>query len=173
MPFFKYHPDPVKTGAFKTGETRVCGCCGRETDVWYDEPFYAEEDVECICPDCIADGSAAEKFDGTFQDKSNVGSVSDPAMLDELIRRTPGYVGWQQEYWYAHCDDFCEFLGYVGWDELVQMGIDGEIEQTYDQAICGFAIEDVKENLENGGSMQGYLFRCPHCGKHFLYADCD
>ena len=29
--------------------------------------------------------------------------VDDPEKLDELIHRTPGYSGWQQEYWRAHC----------------------------------------------------------------------
>lgn len=27
--------------------------------------------------------------------------------------------------------------------------------------------------MVNGESMQGYLFRCLHCGKHFLYYDVD
>ena len=33
LPFFKYHPDPLKTEAFKTGKNVVCDCCGKETDV--------------------------------------------------------------------------------------------------------------------------------------------
>jgi len=65
--------------------------------------------------------------------------------------------GWQQEYWIAHCDDYCAFVGYVGWKELVEMGIDNEM----------------KECMYNEGSMQGYLFKCLHCGEHFLYVDCD
>lgn len=72
------------------------------------------------------------KFDGEFQDVANVDSVSDSQKLDELIHRTPGYCGWQQEYWIAHCDDYCAFVGYVGcvgWKELVEMGIDNEIEK--------------------------------------------
>ena len=93
--------------------------------------------------------------------------------LDELLHRTPGYIGWQQEYWCAHCDDFCAFIGYVGWDDLIRSGIDKEIEETYDQDICGFDLTDVKEYMQNDGSMQGYLFRCLHCGKHLLYVDCD
>ncbi|MBR6100926.1 MAG: CbrC family protein [Ruminococcus sp.] len=174
IPTFKYHPDPIGTGAFIQGEPQECSCCGKATGIWYENPFYtAEDSVDCICPECIAGGRAAEKFDGEFQGAANTDDVSDPAKLDELVHRTPGYCGWQQEYWLAHCDDFCAFVGYVGWDEIVKMGLDKEIEETYDQDVCGFDFEDIKENLMNDGSMQGYLFRCLHCGKHFLYADCD
>ena len=116
---------------------------------------------------------AASKFDGEFQDPESTDRVSDPDKLDELIHRTPGYFGWQQEYWIAHCDDYCAFVGYVGWKELVDMGIDGEIEKNYDQNLNGFDIKDVKECMYNEGGMQGYLFRCLHCGEHFLYVDCD
>lgn len=173
IPSFKYHPDPIKTGAFQQGEPRQCDCCEKMTDIWYENPFFSAEDVECLCPQCIASGKAAGKFDGEFQDSCSVGRVSDPEKLDELVHRTPGYIGWQQEYWYAHCDDFCEFVGYVGWDEIVEMGIAEQIEKNYDQQICGFDFDDIKECMTNNGSLQGYLFRCLHCGEYFLYADCD
>lgn len=174
IPSFKYHPDPIKTGAFLQGGDHTCGCCGRQTDTWYEQPFYTENDgVECICPECIASGRAAEKFNGAFVDECCVGEVSDPAKLDELIHRTPCYCGWQQEYWYAHCDDLFAFVGYVGWEDIVEMGIAQQIEKNYDEKICGSDFEDIKECMTNNGSMQGYLFRCLHCGEYFLYADCD
>ena len=54
LPTFKYHPDPMKTGAFKQGATSKCNCCDKETDIWYQNPFYTEYDsVNCICPECI------------------------------------------------------------------------------------------------------------------------
>ncbi len=39
-------------------------------------------------------------------------------MLKEFVERTPGYHGWQQEFWLAHCGDFCVFIGYVGWNDI-------------------------------------------------------
>lgn len=174
IPKFKYHPNPIETGAFIKGGQRKCDCCNENTSIWYESPFYTTfDDIDCICPKCIYDGSAALKFDGEFQDAANVDSVSDSQKLDELIHRTPGYCGWQQEYWIAHCDDYCAFVGYVGWKELVEMGIDYEIEKNYDQELNGFKLNDVKECMYNEGSMQGYLFKCLHCGEHFLYVDCD
>ena len=104
---FKYHPDPLETGAFKNDQAVICNCCKKETDVYYTGPFYSVEDVENLCPECIKSGRASETYDGEFQDGESTDPVSDPAKLEELVCRTPGYCGWQQEYWPAHCDDYC------------------------------------------------------------------
>lgn len=167
---FKYHPDPSETGMFMNDKTVVCECCGKETDVYYVGPFYTTGGEKTFCPECIASGAAAEKFDGEFQDSESVDEVSDPAKLDELIHRTPGYCGWQQEYWLAHCDDYCAFLGYPTWDDLESEGLVGEIEETYREDICGIDFEDAKEHIQANDC---YLFKCLHCGKHFVYIDFD
>lgn len=167
---FKYHPDPLDTGEFKNDKTVVCDCCGKQTDVYYTNPFYSTADVDFLCPECIASGAAAEKFHGEFQDSESVDEVSAPAKLDELIHRTPGYCGWQQEYWLAHCDDYCAFLGYPTWDDLENDGLAAEIEETYREDICGIEFEDAREHLQEN---ECYLFKCLHCGKHFIYIDFD
>ena len=67
--------------------------------------------------------------------------------------------------------DFCAFVGYVGYKELKQMGL---LEEVLEGPDLDYAWR--RENLTsltNGGSMQGYLFRCLHCGKHLLHIDCD
>ncbi|WP_458787851.1 CbrC family protein, partial [Vallitalea sediminicola] len=74
-------------------------------------PFYAIEEVENICPWCIKNGKASEKYDGMFQDDQSCDKVNKEEYLDELVHRTPGYCGWQQEYWLSHCGDFCAFIG--------------------------------------------------------------
>ena len=69
IPTFKYHPDPLNTGAFEISEEGVvCDCCGKVTHIYYEAPFYAVDDIDYLCPACIASGKAAEKFDGSFQD---------------------------------------------------------------------------------------------------------
>lgn len=167
---FKYHPNPLKTGAFKDDKTVICHCCGKQTDVYYTGPFYSVEDVENLCPECIGSGAAAEKFDGAFQDDASADSVSDKEKLDELISRTPGYCGWQQEYWPAHCDDFCAFLGYYTWKDLEEEGLVEEIEETYREDICGVDFAFAREHLKYDS---GYLFRCLHCQKHVICIDFD
>ena len=49
--------------------------------------------------------------------------------IDELFKRTPGYVSWQGEKWLACCDDYCEYLGDVGYDELKGMNLEHIIEE--------------------------------------------
>lgn len=174
LPFFRYHPNPLATGAFlETEEPVACSCCGEHTKIYYGGPFYSVEEVERLCPECIASGRAAEAFDGEFQDEASLDEgVDGPEKLDELIHRTPGYQGWQQEYWRAHCGDYCAFVGYVRCRDLKQMGI---VEEVLDDGLWeewGGNPEEFLESLD-GGSIQGYLFQCLHCGKHLLWADCD
>ncbi len=91
LPTFRYHPNPLETGAFEESADGVA--C---------DSFYAVEDIEYLCPECISSGEAARKYDGSFQDDFSLDDgVDDPEKLDELIHRTPGYSGWQQEYWRA------------------------------------------------------------------------
>ena len=58
IPTFKYHPNPIETGAFIKGDAQECNCCGKQTDIWYESPFYSREEVDCLCPECIASGLA-------------------------------------------------------------------------------------------------------------------
>ena len=91
LPVFRYHPDPLDTGAFKESEEGVvCDCCGKITRLFYTAPFFSVEDIDYLCPECIADGKAVQKYDGSFHDDYSVDDgVDDPERLDELIHRTP------------------------------------------------------------------------------------
>ena len=83
-------------------------------------PFHYTPHPLCVA----AAGEAARKYDGSFQDDFSVDDgVDDSEKLDELIHRTPGYSGWQQEYWRAHCGDYCAYLGPVGSRELRALGV--------------------------------------------------
>jgi hypothetical protein len=69
LPTFRYHPNPLETGAFEESTTGVvCNCCGKETHIFYTNPFFSVEDIAYLCPECIANGEAARKYDGSFQD---------------------------------------------------------------------------------------------------------
>ncbi|MCL2526897.1 MAG: CbrC family protein [Defluviitaleaceae bacterium] len=183
LPVFKYHPNPIETGAFKTDATMTCGCCGQDTAIYYTGPFYSVEEIEALCPACIASGEAAKKFEGTFQDDLSIEGIStDPPIsgtlvsgdaIEEITKRTPGYNGWQQEVWLAHCDDLCAFIGYVGWDEIKQMGLVDEIAKDLEENSEYGTIEHVEKYCRNNGDLQGYLFRCLHCNRYRLYMDCN
>lgn len=75
LPLFKYHPKPLETGAFEQDKIVECDCCEQPTSVYYTGPFFSVDDIEYLCPWCIADGSAAKKFAGSFQDKASIEGV--------------------------------------------------------------------------------------------------
>ncbi|MGM9925784.1 MAG: CbrC family protein [Bacillus sp. (in: firmicutes)] len=166
LPKFKYHPNVYQCGVVKFSNN-ICECCGRTVDA-YIERIYSEEDVECICLDCIASGKAAEKFDGSFIQDAD--SIDNPEATEELFCRTPGYESWQGENWKACCNDYCAYLGTVGTKELEKMGIADELFEE-DGSFDGW--DDARKYLVKDGSMCGYLFQCLHCGKYHLVIDTD
>jgi len=170
LPNFRYHLDPVKSGVIVEEQT-TCPVCGYVRSYAYVGPFYSVEEVTGVCPWCIADGSAAAKYDGEFIDAASCEEAA-PAHFDELIHRTPSYIGWQQEVWLSHCNDHCAFAGYVGWTEI--QPIYHELLNDLDMIKTRFRLEDSQlEYLRDGGSLQGYLFQCVICGTYRLAADAD
>jgi len=167
-PIFKYNPNAYKLGIIKK-ETATCPVCNQQREYVYDGPFYSEEEAENICPWCISDGSAAKKYDGTFQDEGSIEDVNNENAIDEVIHCTPGYTAWQQEAWSAHCDDLCAFIGYVGSKDIKPF-----IEELEDDiANSGYDEDQILNDMRKDGSLVGYLFQCLHCGKHRLHVDQD
>ena len=119
LPSFRYHPDPLDTGAFEQSEESVvCDCCGKNIH----------------------------------------------------IHRTPGYSGWQQEYWRVHCGDYCAYLGNVGASELRALDV---LEEVLDDPMWDDEQKEMIQESVNGGHLQCYLFQCLHCGKHLVWMDFD
>lgn len=170
IPTFKYNPNAEILGIIKNEKT-TCPVCEQGKAYVYDGPFYCIDEVEGICPWCIEDGSAAQKYDGEFQDAASCESVGNEEYLVELTTRTPGYSGWQQERWLSHCGDFCAFKDYVGWAEIKDL----KQELAYDlkeiKTDYNLTQVELEKHLVKNGSMQGYLFQCLHCGKHRLTID--
>ena len=120
LPIFKYNPNTLELGIIKKEKT-ICPVCGELKGYVYKGPFYSTEEVDGICPWCIKDGSASKKYTGEFQDSASCEPVDKDEYLEELITRTPGYSGWQQEQWLSHCGDFCALEAYVGWKEIAHL----------------------------------------------------
>jgi uncharacterized protein len=178
LPRFTYHPDPLDTGSIVSSDA-ACRACGRARGFIYVGASNADEDLAgAICPWCIADGSAATRFDAEFIEAAGIGdygswdSVPDP-VIAEVSRRTPGFIGWQQERCWTHCGDAAEYLGRAGRSELVgrwpeaidairkEIGFEGEEWDDY------FAALDVNR------SPTAYVFRCRHCRAFGGYSDFD
>lgn len=170
---FKYHPNIYDLDIFheaEEGSYPICQCCGQETKFSY-QTMYSRESVDCLCPQCIASGDAAKKFNGQFVQEAEDFKVNDENKRQELYYRTPGYISWQGEYWLACCEDYCAYIGEVGTKELEEMGIADEVFAEYDSRDYGY--EDVRAYLVKAGSMAGYLFQCLHCKKYHLWVDAD
>ena len=169
LPKFKYNPNVYDNGIviFNNG---ICQCCGKNVKAYLGF-MYSKEEVNCICLDCVADGSAAEKFDGEFIEYPEK-RLNEEA-FNELMHRTPGYVSSQGENWLDCCDDYCEFIGEVGTQELIEKGIVDEVFDELKQNGKFQDIEWLKERLKINGSITGYLFKCRKCGKHHLDVDMD
>ena len=176
LPQFPYHPDPLATGSI-VASGNVCRSCGQNRGYIYVGPAYAVEELgEAICPWCIADGSAAARFEVEFVDAAGVGGYGrwaavPPTVVDEVSRRTPGFSGWQQEQWWTHCGDAAEFLGHAGRAEL---------ERQWPEAIAAVREEaesnDVEwdeyySSLDRELGPTAYIFRCRHCGQFGAYSD--
>jgi uncharacterized protein CbrC (UPF0167 family) len=173
LPQFRYHPAPLDTGSIKPSEN-ACECCGRARGHVYDAPVYSTDEVEVLCPWCIADGTAARRFDAQFTDvdASGIENVAD-ATIREITERTPGFRGWQQEHWMFHCDDGAAFLGLAGAAELERvpeavamlLHENDQFGWTPDESAAYVA------GLHVEGDATAYLFRCLVCGTHLAYSD--
>lgn len=172
LPKFKYNLKPLDNRII-VKRSEMCPVCNKETEYVYEGPFYSVEDVENICPWCIANGDAATKYDGEFQDIAQCEDVDRQEYIDELVHRTPGYIGWQQEEWLSHCGNFCAFIEYVGWSEIAHLKDELKEDLNRIKNDYGLTQEKLEECLINDGHLQGYLFKCVVCGKHRITVDCD
>lgn len=164
LPHFPYHPDPVGTGSI-VESADVCASCGERRGLVYTGPVYCIDEVEGLCPWCIADGRAAANFNASFTDVEPLPPGVASAVIEEILHRTPGFAGWQQEQWLFHCGDGGEFMGRVGFAELQ------DFPEALQMLVSDGNPPELIEALGADGDATGYLFRCRACGQHLAYAD--
>lgn len=140
----------------------------------YQGPIYSVEDVGSLCPWCLADGSAAASLDAMFTDDHPLAALA-PSIIDEVVHRTPGFFGWQQERWLIHCGDAAAFLGRAGYRELVQhpAALERIREELDTFSWPEVLVNEHLEGLDSESSPTAYLFRCLHCGEELAYSDTD
>lgn len=175
LPEFRYHPDPVATGSVVAAEVDCVGCEQLRPYV-NAGPVYAIEDLEeVICPWCIADGTAAARFDATFTDVAWAAPDDAPeAATDEVLHRTPGFMGWQGKQWLHHCSDAAAFLGPAGATEVANLpdALEALRSEGRGRGWRTGEIEEYITALSSGDAQPtAYLFRCLVCGVHLAYSD--
>ncbi len=172
FPQFAYHPDPLSTGCAVLSDEE-CVCCGGRRGAVYRGPVFCEEELEgSLCLWCIADGSAAERFDAVFTDAFGPEGVA-PEVIDTITRRTPGFSGWQQEEWMFHCHDGAAFLGAAGARELRgnHQALDYLRSGLAEQGWPPAQIDQYLAALTRDGQPTAYLFQCRTCRTYVAYSD--
>jgi hypothetical protein len=139
---------------------------------------YSEAELDdSLCPWCIADGSAHERYNAEFTDYAAVGGFRLPNTLETQVReevahRTPGFSGWQQEQWLACCNDAAAYLGPAGHAELTSRW-PGAVEAVRaDCGLDGAEWEGFFHALDADGGPTAYVFQCLHCNRLLAYQDC-
>jgi len=174
LPPFRYHPDPLATGSFEA-RGGVCKSCGLQRNIMYVGPVYSRfPDIRGnVCPWCIADGSAHEKFACTFVDDFPLKDLPQAIIL-EVTTRTPGFASWQQDEWLSHCGDACAFLGDASRETLAKFKA-GERRAVFNESTD---IDDddwskFVSNYAPGGDPSVYHFRCLSCSTDLFGHDCS
>jgi len=173
LPSFRYHPDPLFTGSIIQSNTK-CSACGQSQGYIYTSTVYSSHNLEDeICPWCIADGSAAQKFKATFcDDLLLIEAGIDAAIIQEVTTWTPGYDSWQQDVWLTHCNDACAFLGDASKEDVLSLANNGSqvagVEWIDQETMRGIA-----QNYRPKGSPAFYKFKRLHCGQILYGMDFD
>jgi uncharacterized protein CbrC (UPF0167 family) len=176
IPEFKYHPNPIKTGSIVPSEDK-CICCDQKTGYLYIGPVYAEAEIdEQICPNCISNGLAHNKYGAEFTDIAGVGDYGHwdnvlESVKEEIAFRTPGFMAWQQERWWTHCNDAGIFLGRAGFEEIEEYGNQLIEELKNDSGINDEDWEEYLRALSKDDSPTAYVFQCIKCKKIGGYSD--
>jgi uncharacterized protein len=185
-PTFRYHPDPIATGS-AVREPHICGVCHLPREIRYHGPIYGRQ-PETLCLHCIHSGQAAdaltvfpEPADGIdyldivalFGDAYKVPHDVPLPVVEEIIRRTPGFASWQQQSWLYHCADGAAFLGPAGYSELEQHpdALDMIRDELRQHGWPSEEIERFLPGFDRTGEPTAYLFRCLHCGTHLAAWD--
>jgi uncharacterized protein len=177
LPAFRYHPEPLASGSIVSSDL-ACRCCGRTRGYIYTGPVYAEEELnEALCPWCIADGSAAGRFQAHFVDPGGVGDYGSweavpSSVVDHVAQRTPGFTGWQQERWWTHCGDAAAFLGLAGRAELVATWAGAVPSIRADSQLAESDWPAYFAALDRTQGPTAYVFQCLRCRALGGYSDC-
>lgn len=175
LPVFRYHPDPIASGSIVASEAQ-CVCCAQRRGFIYAGPSYCEAELDdALCPWCIADGSAHEKFGASFVDDATFPDEISPEIIEEITFRTPSFSGWQQEKWLSCCGDAATFIESAGHSEIRERHPQLEAKLTMeimrDLGIPGAAAARIVTSLDRDHGPTAYVFSCRHCGSELAYID--
>ena len=173
FPLFRYHPDPIASGSVAESQTE-CLCCEQKRGFIYKGPVHAEDTLDNkICPWCIADGQAAEKFEAVFTEEAGIGEDELAIETQEKVaRRTPGFAARHEERWLSCCNDAAAFLGPMGYDELKKFGPEAAAAVKEVSGLDDAKWIDFFRSLRRDEAPTAFVFQCLHCSAIKAYTDC-
>ncbi len=175
LPVFLYHPEPIRSGSIIESDAK-CKSCRQSRGFIYTGPVYAEDELDdAICPWCIADGSAHEKFAASFVDAEGLPDGIAPEVADEITNRTPGFSAWQSEQWLACCGEPAAFVEPAGIKEIRRdyPQLEGNLMMYIVQElhISGGAARRMLESLDRDAGPTAYVFKCRRCDAYPAFID--
>jgi uncharacterized protein len=154
-----------------TESSAVCDCCGLARGYIAAKSIFSDMRHWDICPWCISSGEAAAKFDNTLTDPRPLEKAELPQkIIDEVCKRTPSYLSFQQEIWRSHCNDACAYHGRAEKDDLSSASRETRDDWNsfngYDDRIW-----DIESEAYPYGRGVFDKFVCLHCGMMLLNFD--
>jgi uncharacterized protein CbrC (UPF0167 family) len=132
LPEFRLFARPAQFSTLNA-EAGPCDLCGANGPV-FTGPFHGEEEIETVCPACLASGRLAESGawcnDGDFEElRSQIAAIQPgikqkeldrivEARLAEVMERTPPLTTWTEFPWPIRDGDFCRFEQEAGLEDL-------------------------------------------------------
>lgn len=172
LPDFPYFADPLADGCFEARPT-LCEVCGQQREWAYVRGIYAEDEPESLCPWCVADGRAAAKFDGTFQDV-DFSDTASAESVSAVLTRTPRIAMWNPIHWPDHCGECCTYLGTLTPSEqpgiASQESIRREAAEIARSISQTWTADDALDCAEQG-TLTLHLFQCRTCQTYALSPD--
>jgi len=124
---FKYFVSADKFGSYLDGNTQ-CDLCGTETRCFDASLFIGEDEMDAICPGCLAAGELKDMdlytCEGDIAELRKQLKELNPSATEteieqlitqkteELEKTTPALVTWQDWEWPVADGDYCAFIGY-------------------------------------------------------------
>lgn len=171
LPEFEHFPNPMQNGCIVEKQT-YCRCCNQSRAFMYVGPIYSTDEIDEVCPWCIADGKAASKWSASFNDVYLASSEVPSGVIETISQRTPGYETWQGNKWLFSESDALIFVGEVDGNELLNGNDVAKIGACRDAlSEWNFPKEFDLSNLVIGGQPAIYLFRDKVSGNFKAYAD--
>lgn len=175
LPEFRYHVDPLASGSIEASSTK-CACCQKARGFIYTGPVYAEDELDdALCPWCIADGSAAKKFEAEFVSDEAFADGTSQEIIQTICERTPGFNAWQTEQWPSCCDEPAAFVTPAGSEDIrtKYLRLEGPLMMyiVHELGISGGAAKKVLESLHRDHSPTAFIFKCLHCDNQPVYVD--